>query len=120
MRILVIDDNVDCADMLRMLIESCGHEAQAAVSAEEGFRRAREWLPDLVFLDIAMPTIDGYGLAAKLRADAVPHSTRIVAVSGYKPDEAKCASAGIDDFLMKPLSLKQLTEYFDCDRLQAA
>ena len=120
MRILVIDDNVDCAFMLRTLIEKCGHEAEAAVTAEEGLSRAREWQPDLIFLDIAMPSTDGYRLAGQLRTEAALDSTKIVAVSGYKPDQAQCAAAGIDDYLLKPPSLKQLTEFFDCDRLQAA
>lgn len=119
MRILVIDDNVDCAYMLKALIELCGHETEAVTTAEEGLRRAQEWQPNLIFLDIAMPSTDGYGLATELRAEALD-STKIVAVSGYKPDEAQCAAAGIDDYLMKPPSLKQLTEFFDCDRLQAA
>jgi CheY-like chemotaxis protein len=120
MRILVIDDNVDCAYMLKALIELCGHEVETAHTSEEGLRRAREWQPELIFLDIAMPTTDGYHLAAQLRAEAVLGPTKIVAVSGYKPDRTQCEAAGIDDYLMKPPSLKQLTEFFDCDRLKAA
>ncbi len=120
MRILVIDDNVDCAFMLQSLIEQCGHEAEAAVTAEVGLRRAREWQPELIFLDIAMPSMDGYRLAAQLREVVTLNSTKIVAVSGYRPDQVQCAWAGIDAYLLKPPSLKQLTEFFDCDRLQAA
>jgi CheY-like chemotaxis protein len=105
MRVLVIDDNVDCAFMLQALIEKCGHEAEAAVTAEEGLCRAREWQPDLVFLDIAMPTTDGYSLATQLREELALNSTKIVAVSGYRPDRELCTAAGIDAYIMKPPSL---------------
>lgn len=101
----------------KALIEKCGHEAEAAITAEEGLCRVHEWQPDLVFLDIAMPSTDGYSVASELRKEVALESTKIVAVSGYRPDWELCSAAGIDAYIMKPASLEQIT---DCERLQAA
>jgi len=120
MRILVIDDNVDCAFLLCELIKKCGHEGEVANTAEAALSRARDWQPEVVLLDLGLPESDGYKLALKLRNEAGLHSARIVALSGYKDDPARRAAAGIDAHLMKPASLQQLMNFFDCEPLKAA
>src|SRR6185369_17168076 len=105
MRILVIDDNADCAFLLSELIKKCGHETEVALTAEAGFSKAKEWQPNIVMLDLAMPGGNGYGLASRLRAQAGLHTAKIVAVSGYNDDPARRAAAGIDAHLLKPASL---------------
>ncbi|MEX2138100.1 MAG: response regulator [Pirellulales bacterium] len=119
MRILVIDDNVDCAFMLRQLIRKCGHETDIALTAEAGLTKAKEWQPDVVFLDLAIPGVDGYKLAPRLRQETL-QAAKIVAISGYRDDPARRAAAGIDAHLMKPASLQQLTDFFECEPLKAA
>jgi CheY-like chemotaxis protein len=70
-------------------------------------------------LDLAMPGGNGYRLASRLRAQAGLHTAKIVAVSGYNDDPASRA-AGIDAHLVKPASLHQLMEFFDCEPLELA
>ena len=76
MRILVIDDNADCAFLLSELIKKCGHETEVALTAEAGFSKAKEWQPNIVMLDLAMPDGNGYKLASRLRAQAGLHTAR--------------------------------------------
>jgi CheY-like chemotaxis protein len=115
MRVLVIDDNRDVAWCLAQLIKSCGHETAIAVTPADGLRLAQERRPDLIFLDLAMPGEDGYSLASHLRHSGLA-SVRIVAVSGYQDSVPRRESAGIDQHLVKPVSLdtlKQLLEPAD-------
>ncbi len=83
MRVLVVDDNVDSAYLLRELIKVCGHEPATANSSTHALDLAIQWRPELVFLDRGMPDEDGYQLASRLRNEAQLRSARIVAVSGY-------------------------------------
>jgi CheY-like chemotaxis protein len=112
MRVLVIDDNRDVAWCLAQLIKSCGHETAIAVTPADGLRLAQERRPDMIFLDLAMPGEDGYTLASLLRDNGLAN-VRIIAVSGYQDSVQLRESAGIDQHLVKPVSLvvlKQLLE----------
>jgi CheY-like chemotaxis protein len=120
MRVLVVDDNVDCAFMLSELIKECGHEAEVATAADEVLTKARDLRPEIVFLDLAIPESDGYKLAQRLRTEGGLRSAKIVAISGHRDDPARRTAAGIDAHLMKPTSLKQLMQFFDCEPLKAA
>jgi signal transduction histidine kinase/ActR/RegA family two-component response regulator len=107
-RILVIDDNQDAADSLVMILNSLGHSAQAVYSSADTLRSLDERTPDVVLLDIGLPIMDGYQLAAAIRARNVP--TRIVALTGYgQPDDVrKAVAAGVDAHLVKPVDLGAL------------
>jgi CheY-like chemotaxis protein len=118
MRVLVVDDNIDTAFLLSELIKSCGHESQMALSSDEALAKGKKFGPELVFLDIGLPGCDGYRLAPKLRGEAGLTSARIVACSGYKDDPDRRLTAAIDAHLLKPVSLKQLKGFLDCDPLE--
>jgi two-component system, sensor histidine kinase len=107
-RILVVDDNHDAADSLVMILSSEGHAARAAYSAEEALRCVDAHSPEIVLLDIGLPGMNGYEVAALMRAKTVP--VRIVALTGYgQPDDVhKAAAAGIDAHLVKPVDLGTL------------
>jgi PAS domain S-box-containing protein len=81
-RVLVIDDNVDAADTLASLVVALGGEATTAYEGRTGLRRAVEFRPDVVLLDIGMPEMDGYETCRLLRAEAVGRAAYIVAVTG--------------------------------------
>lgn len=102
--VLIVDDNVDQADTLGALCRVMGHEVQIAYDGEAALALARSTRPEVVFLDITLPGMDGYAVAARLRAE---HGARVqlVAVSGRGRDEdrARALSAGFDQFLLKPL-----------------
>ena len=107
MRILVIDDNSDVAWCFAQLIKQCGHEVSVAVTPAEGLRLALENRPEVVFLDLAMPGEDGYTLASRLRHGGLP-DVRIIAVSGYQDSVRERELAGIDQHVVKPVSLETL------------
>jgi CheY-like chemotaxis protein len=109
-RVLVVDDNVDSAEMMVALAENWGHEAFHAVDGRGAVAMAHELRPDVVLLDIGLPGMDGYEVAARLRDDPVTQGARIIAVSGYgqDSDRLKSRAAGCDEHLVKPVDLGSL------------
>ena len=110
-KIVLIDDNEDGRFMLRSLCELQGHEVLEAADGLEGVARTVEARPDIAFVDIGLPGIDGYEVARRLRADA--HGGRLpylVALSGYGSSEhrALAFAAGFDEHIAKPMALDQL------------
>lgn len=103
-RVLVIDDNVDAADMLASLVMSLGGEARAANSGADGLQTAAEFHPDVVLLDIGMPEMDGYETCRRLRASPASQSAYIVALTGWgQPhDRERALSEGFDAHMTKP------------------
>ena len=110
--VLVVDDNRDAADMLAELIGRLGHEAYPVYDGHEAIRQAALLSPDLVLLDIGMPGIDGYDVAASIRRLPTGRHIAIVAVTGYAGQKAlqHAYRSGFDHFLIKPLSLDDLRE----------
>jgi signal transduction histidine kinase/CheY-like chemotaxis protein len=109
-RVLVVDDNFDSAEMMVALAQNWGHEAFHAGDGRAAVAMAHELAPDIVLLDIGLPGMDGYEVAAKLRVDPVTQRALIIAVSGYglDADRLKSHAAGCDEHLVKPVDLKQL------------
>ena len=107
---LVVDDNVDSAEMLVTLVENWGHEAFHAEDGCRAVTMAQELRPSIVLLDIGLPGLDGYEVAARLRSDPVTQGARIIAVSGYgqASDRMKSRAAGCDEHLVKPVDMKAL------------
>jgi PAS domain S-box-containing protein len=108
-RVLVVDDNVDAATMLDMLLRSLGHETRVAHEGAAALRIAEEFHPDIVLLDIGMPGIDGYEVARRLRASR-NRPMRIVAVTGWgqEADRERSREAGFDLHLVKPVDANEL------------
>ncbi len=109
-RVLVVDDNVDSAEMMVLLAETWGHEAFHAGDGHLAVEMARELIPDVVLLDIGLPGLDGYEVAAALRKDPLTRTARIIAVSGYgqDSDRQKSRAAGCDEHMAKPVNLVDL------------
>jgi CheY-like chemotaxis protein len=110
LRILVVEDNRDSADMLRKLLELCGYEVTVAFSAGDGLDAARRTLPDIVLCDIGLPDQDGFTLANALRDDPGTASARLIAVTAYSKEEDRLRSrqAGFQLHLVKPVDPQQL------------
>jgi PAS domain S-box-containing protein len=104
LRVLVVEDNRDAADSLKLLLDLLGHETQVAATGPEGVRVAQEWSPDVVLCDIGLPGLDGYGVARQLRLHPATARVRLVALTGYGGDEDRRRSrqAGFDHHLTKP------------------
>ncbi|WP_437995370.1 ATP-binding protein [Sorangium sp. So ce185] len=106
-RILIIEDNVDAADSLRMLLERRGHAVAVAHSGDDGVAAARMAPPDVILCDIGLPgATNGYGVARLLRAESAMRKTLLVALTGYgQDDDRKLArAAGFDAHLTKPVA----------------
>jgi signal transduction histidine kinase/CheY-like chemotaxis protein len=103
-RVLVVDDSSDAADSLAMLLELGGHEVATAYSAAAALETAERLQPDIAFIDIGLPRMNGYELARRLRASDRCRAIRLVALTGYgQPgDREEARRAGFDDHIVKP------------------
>jgi signal transduction histidine kinase/response regulator of citrate/malate metabolism len=112
-RVLVVEDNRDSADSLRMLLEILGHEVQVAHTGPEGVRVAKAWVPDIVICDIGLPGLDGYGVARELHLNPITSRVRLLALSGYGSEEDRDRSrqAGFIVHLTKPVDPLELQQY---------
>jgi CheY-like chemotaxis protein len=104
MRILVIDDNRDAAESMRMLLGHLGAEVSVARDGPEGLAAFAAWRPHMVLLDIGMPGMDGYEVARRLRASPQEPHASIVALTGWgqNEDRGRAYEAGFDHHLVKP------------------
>jgi two-component system CheB/CheR fusion protein len=117
-RVLIVDDNVDSADSMRMLFANAGHEVTCAYTGEEAIEAALRMRPHAVMLDIGLPDTDGYSVARKLRSHPQLREMLIVATTGYaRPqDREKSRHAGIDEHMAKPVDLDTLLDRIDRPR----
>ncbi len=104
-RILIVDDNPNNVEILRMRLEAHGYEVATAADGEEGLAAVRDQLPDLILLDIMMPKVDGLEVCRRLRADAsLPFIPIILVTAKSDPKDVVAAlEAGGDEFLTKPV-----------------
>jgi two-component system CheB/CheR fusion protein len=109
-RVVVIEDNRDAADSLRMLLEILGNEVRVAYTGPEGVRTVTDWRPDAVISDIGLPGLDGYGVARELRRNPTAAKTLLIGLSGYGSDEdvRRARDAGFDHYLVKPAAPETL------------
>ncbi|MGM9487549.1 hybrid sensor histidine kinase/response regulator [Ideonella sp. YS5] len=109
-RVLVVDDNIDAAHSLAELLRLLGHSVETAYDPVQALVRGSQSSFDLALLDIGLPGMDGYELAAQLRCQAWSAGCRFVALSGYAQpqDRARSLAAGFDEHLAKPIELRSL------------
>jgi two-component system, sensor histidine kinase len=110
LRVLVIDDNVDAAEVMVVSLSTLGYTAFCANSGQDGVKQARELRPDVIFCDIGMPGMNGYEVAASLRGDPALAATRLVALTGWggAAHKERAGRAGFDGHLTKPASVEQI------------
>ncbi|HVX61072.1 MAG TPA: PAS domain S-box protein [Pirellulales bacterium] len=112
LRVLVVDDNPDAANTLALLLRFAGQDVQTAYDGPSAIARAQEFMPELVLLDIGMPGMDGYEVAARLRNETGLGSVLLVALTGWGQDEdrRRSAEAGFDQHMVKPVEPQRLRE----------
>ena len=108
-RVLVVDDNVDAADSLSLLLAQMGHDVSIAYDARSALAEARARGPEIVLLDLSLPETDGYALAAQLR-NGNGNGLRIIALTGHgrEEDRRRTREAGFDAHLVKPVAIDTL------------
>jgi len=111
-RVLIVEDNADAADSMRMLLELLGHQVRVAPDGFGALNMLADHAFDAILIDIGLPAMDGYALAGRIRALPAANHMRLLALTGYGQDEdrRRALAAGFDQHLVKPV---------DIDRLQA-
>jgi CheY-like chemotaxis protein len=103
--VLVVDDNPDVAESFALLLEIWGHQVHVVYNGETAITTCAQLRPEIVFLDIGLPGIDGYETARRLRQTEAGRNVYLVAVTGYGQEEdvAQATAAGFDAHLLKPV-----------------
>ena len=107
-RILVVDDEEDTAEVLAELLESQGHEALAVHNGPAALAAIGQFDPEVVLLDLGLPEVDGYEVAAQIRQAFPDRKLLLIAVTGYQKDPVRLERAGFDHHLLKPPSSRKL------------
>jgi len=109
--ILIVEDNADAREAMRMLLELDGHVVMAAAEGVEALELARAKDPDIALVDIGLPGIDGYEVARRIRA-AGDKRPLLIALTGYgqPEDRRRATEAGFDSLLVKPVDPAALTD----------
>lgn len=111
-RILVVDDNQDSARTLAMLLKYSGSDTQVAHDGPEAVEKAAQYRPDVVLLDIGLPTMSGYDVCRAIRSNSAGARPAIIALTGWgqEEDRKKSKEAGFDAHLVKPIDYAVLTD----------
>ncbi|MFH1874363.1 MAG: response regulator [Pseudomonadota bacterium] len=111
-KILIIDDETDLVELLRIRLEALNYQVYAANDGQEGLDKAREVNPDLILLDVMMPKMDGYQVCRMLKFDEVYKNIPIIMVTarGRSQDVETGKKVGADDYMTKPFETSALLE----------
>ncbi|MGZ5202563.1 MAG: ATP-binding protein [Telluria sp.] len=115
LRLMVVDDNVDAAGMLKLLLEGSGHDVVVEHDAVAALERARFERFDAFLLDIGLPRMEGRELARRLRSSDMNHDAVLVAVTGYgqQCDRSSALASGFDHYFVKPVDAQKLLEVLE-------
>jgi len=107
---LVVDDSDDSARVLELMVQSLGYDTLVAEDGVDALKKANEFQPNVVLLDLTMPKLDGYDVCRVIRAQPWAAKVKIVAVTGRQKDEIhrKSQEAGFDGYLLKPVGFSTL------------
>jgi CheY-like chemotaxis protein len=118
-RVLLVEDNADISDLIQMQLRMWGHEVSIAADGPSGLEAALGQRPDVAFVDVGLPGMDGYEVARQIRAAEGGERMRLVAMTGYgRPeDRDRALAAGFDAHLVKPVDPRQLQAVLDLPAL---
>ena len=112
LRVLIVEDNRDAAEMLKLMVSLYGHTSLVAHDGAAALTAATQFAPDVIFLDIGLPVMNGYEVARTLRGMPQFNHVHIAAVTGWgqEEDRRKAREAGCDSHFTKPLSPETLED----------
>ena len=112
LRVLLVDDNEDALELLAQVVGRGGHDVRTAADGAAALELAREMAPDVVFLDIGLPGIDGYEVAKRMRDELGLDNALLVALSGYSGADfvERARKAGFDQHLVKPVGMQAVDD----------
>jgi len=111
-RVLIVDDNIDSAESMAVLLRLQDHEVRLAHDGEAAVDEARSFLPDVIFLDLDLPKMDGYEVAGRLRQEPAVRDMMLVAMTGYgqEEDRERTQEAGFQLHMVKPVDFNKVEE----------
>lgn len=112
LKVLVLEDHVDAAEVLRLTIARWGHDVVVAHDGRTAITLAEDYRPDVILLDIVVPHVHGYDVAREIRSRPWAGNTRLFAVTawGQEPDRRMSAQAGIEHHFLKPVDTERLRQ----------
>jgi len=111
-RVLIVEDNIDAADALAVLVQLLGHSADVAYDGRGALEALERIRPDVMLIDIGLPDIDGFEVARRARLLPAGEKMLLAALSGYGQDgdKQRAREAGFDHHLTKPIEMDALTK----------
>ena len=111
-KVLVAEDNLPNRELIREILESCGHQVIEAEDGQQALERLKESTPDLILLDIQMPVLDGYAVVRQVRQTPHLANLTVLALTAYamQGDREKVLQSGFDGYLTKPIDVAVLTD----------
>lgn len=108
--VLIVEDNMDTYELMRLILELNGYETFLAVNGRDGVDAALNQMPDLILMDLAMPEMDGWEAARRIRQNPKTGSVPIIAVTAHAlpGDRQRALDAGCDEYITKPMDLEEL------------
>jgi CheY-like chemotaxis protein len=121
LRVLLVDDYPDTTSTMAVLLELWGHDVRVASDGPQALAIARDYRPDVIFLDTAMPGMDGNEVARRLRHEVGLSSALLVSLSGYgtEADRDRARQAGCDEHLLKPVDPEVVQRLLDARQQRA-
>ncbi len=107
-RILVVEDEEELAMLLAGILEASGHQTLVVHDGPKALAAVRSFGPEVVLLDLGLPNMDGYEIAARIRQEHPDERILLIAATGYQRNEARLKQAGFDEHLIKPLDMQRL------------
>lgn len=109
-RVLIVDDHVESAEVLGMVVQSVGAQVRLAHDGPAALALAREFLPRVIFLDLNLPGLDGYEVARRLRVEPETARSVVIALTGWarSTDEERSLREGFEHHLVKPVEVERV------------
>lgn len=115
--VLVVEDNEDAREILRLMLDYAGALVEVAAGAKEALARLQVFLPDVIVSDLNMPGVDGEGLLRQLQASSIYRDVPVIALTAVKERETerRALAAGFRAYLVKPIDAAQLIDCILCE-----